>query len=620
VTEHIAVAINRPTPAPAPETMARRADDPPFNGDPAPDIPEAAAESSKPGEKKAKEKKAKAEGAKPHAPMADSVLDHIERSQKDFKILGYDHERYYFFQNERKQIMVLTKGDFTDSGLIELSRVNWWERNFPGSGNTTIDKKAAVNWIVVCAARKGVYDMRRVRGRGGYLDAGRFAFHHGGYLSVDGEIVDMTQVENSRYVYELATTLPPPAEDALTSEEGERLLDVAKSFRWTKGGSGALLAGWVALAPLCGALKWRPHIWITGGAGSGKSTIVNEYVNPLCAGVNIFAQGSSSEAGIRQTLGTDALPVIYDEAEQNDLRDQSRVQAILALARQASTESQAKTLKGSAGGEAQAFHIRSMFCMSSVQVGLKQQADVERIAILNVKSKRDDSNSVAKWEELQASLLAIQLDTTLPQRLLRRSMNQFHTTLKAITVFCKVAAEHFGSVRDGDQYGTLLAGAWSLISTEVPTPEQATQMLNDYDWTEHMEASDADESERAKSAWLESHVRMSGGLEVTVYEMIKAACGKARPGEPLALDGAASAAQMLQRYGMRITNGDEFILLSNTSQELKGLIPDIADLRGLLLRLPGASRYDNAPIRFNGAASKCIAIPLKPILQVDEDE
>ena len=48
-----------------------------------------------------------------------------------------------------------------------------------------------------------------------------------------------------------------------------------------KPGSHLLLAGWVALAPVCGALGWRPHAWITGKAGSGKTTIMKRFVNFL---------------------------------------------------------------------------------------------------------------------------------------------------------------------------------------------------------------------------------------------------------------------------------------------------------------------------------------------------
>ncbi|MNT78780.1 hypothetical protein D3C72_2180500 [compost metagenome] len=47
------------------------------------------------------------------------------------------------------------------------------------------------------------------------------------------------------------------------------------------------------------------------------------------------------------------------------------------------------------------------------------------------------------------------------------------------------------------------------------------------------------------------------------------------------------------------------------------------DLRGQLLRLDGADRYDNKPLKFNGHNSKVVTIPLSPILEgepVNPDE
>ena len=41
--------------------------------------------------------------------------------------------------------------------------------------------------------------------------------------------------------------------------------------------------------------------------------------------------GSSTEAGIRQSLRSDALPVVLDEAECNEKLDQQRIQEARAL-------------------------------------------------------------------------------------------------------------------------------------------------------------------------------------------------------------------------------------------------------------------------------------------------
>lgn len=545
----------------------------------------------------------------------DGATDDEIETNAYFTVLGYDHDRYFIFQHERRQISVYTKGDFSDSGFIELAPLNWWEMNFPGEKGG-IEKKMAMNWMLRLAGARGIYDISRIRGRGAWQDAGRMVYHHGGHLTVDGVPTEVTKI-TSRYVYEMDRSLPEPAAEPMTGDEGEMLLDIAGRFRWSKPASAALLCGWVALAPLCGALKWRPHLWLAGGAGSGKSTVLNDFVHYLMAGCDIFAQGNSSEAGIRQTLKADALPVLFDESEQNNEREQQRVQGILALIRQSSTESQARTLKGTAGGDSMSFHVRSMFCLASIQVGIQHQADVERMSVLSLRPKREDPDPEKTWAYISDGLRMLSADETLPARLLRRSLDLLPITLKNIKVFSDAATRVFGSVRDGDQYGTMLAGAWSLTSDRVASAAEADEMIRGYDWSEHRDGSDSDESERALAALLESHIRLQGGAEVTVYELVRSAAGFANSGTEIK---EVAADSVLQRYGMKVVRrgGEHRLVLSNGSQELRRLVagsPFEADLRGLLLRLPGADRADNKPARFNGVPSKCISLPLAGVLE-----
>ena len=88
--------------------------------------------------------------------------------------------------------------------------------------------------------------------------------------------------------------------------------------------------------------------------------------------------GASTEAGLRQALGSDAIPVLMDEAEQAQARDEERLQSIMELARASSSETGAKTLKGTASGTGQEYLIRSMFLLSSITSSLKQGSDKSR--------------------------------------------------------------------------------------------------------------------------------------------------------------------------------------------------------------------------------------------------
>lgn len=531
-----------------------------------------------------------------------------------FRVLGFDHDRYYIMQYEKRQIMVYSKGDFSESGLIELAPLEFWETYFAGE-STKIDKRAAMNWLVRLAHKRGIYDMSRLRGRGAWVDHGRHVYHHGDHLTVDGEVFDIRDFD-TRYAYEMSKPLPPVSEDMLTDEQGQDLMVLAEMFRWAKPASAPLLIGWIALAAVCGALRWRPHIWITGGAGSGKTTVLDKFVNPLINGMGVFVQGNSTEAGIRQYLKCDALPVLFDESESNTDKEAVRIQNVLSMIRQASSESQALTLKGTAGGDAMAFHIRSMFCLASIQVGIKYQADIERVTVLNLLPKRDEVNAAERWKDMQNALYQLKRDETLPQRLVARSIRLLPVTLRNIITFSEAGAIKFGSQRDGDQYGTLMAGAWSLLSSELVTLEGAMAMIDQYDWSEHREGAESDEGERALGALMQALIRISG-IEVSVNELIRVACNI--PVEGCSFSDPNNAAAVLERYGMRIDDRDDVLILSNTNKNLQELMagtPFESDLRGVLLRVRGAARY-HKPIKFGGVSSRAVTVPLAPLLNDD---
>lgn len=531
-----------------------------------------------------------------------------------FRVLGFDHDRYFFMQYEKRQIMVYSKGDFSESGLIELAPLEFWETYFAGE-STKIDKRAAMNWIIRLAHLRGIYDTSRLRGRGAWVDAGRYVYHHGSHLTVDGERYDIRDFK-TRFAYEMSRSLPDISDDPLTNEEGRDIVELSEMFRWSKPASAPLLAGWIALAPICGALRWRPHIWVSGGPGSGKTTVLNRFVNPLMNGMGVFVQGNSTEAGIRQYLKCDALPVLFDESESNTDREAVRIQNVLSMIRQASSESQALTLKGTAGGDAMSFHIRSMFCLSSIQVGIKYQADIERVTVLNLQPKRDEANASEKWKEMDSLLYSLERDAKLSPRLVARSINLLPKTLKNIVTFAEAGAIKFGSQRDGDQYGTLMAGAYSLMSDDLVTLDGALAMLDSYDWSEHREGAESDEGERAMGALMQALIRIAG-VEISVNELIRVACNVHVEG--CSYSDPSNAAAVLERYGMRIDQVENVLILQNNSKNLQELMagtPFETDLRGVMLRVRGAAKY-RKPIKFGGVLSRAVTVPLSPLLNDD---
>lgn len=548
--------------------------------------------------------------------QAEAALDESDHLLNNgfFTILGYDEGDYYFFLHEKRQIMRRTKSDFTDTGLIEMAPCNWWEESFPGAQGG-IDKKAACNWIFRTANGRGIYDPTRVRGRGAWLDDGRMVFHHGRHLSVDGQHVKIEHMQ-SIYVYPMGRQMPTPAAEQLTDDEGEWLISVAQMARWSMPGSAALLSGFALLAPICGALGWRPHIWLTGGPGSGKSTLQNKFLASLMAGLCVYAQGNSTEPGIRQELKADAIPVLIDEAESNNEGDKKRIENIIALIRQASSSSQAKTLKGTATGDGQSYHIQSMFCLASINVNLPGKADIDRLTKLVLRAPVPGGRD--QWEKLEGELNRIEQDRTISSRLLARALNMMPIIFDAIRVFRAAAADHFGTQRQGDQFGTLLAGCWCLQKNYAPSKADAMVLIKGYDWKEHLEDHDEDDAQRALTALLDSKLRVGTQGEYSVFELVRESSTLHRHG----VVDMQLADDTLRRHGIRAEHAAGQLWFGTSVSTLVTLVKGmsfVTDLRGQLLRVKGAQRIEGTK-KFNGSNSKVVAVPLDCILSDDADE
>ncbi len=541
----------------------------------------------------------------------------INMDQPYFKILGYNHGNYYIFQHKRGQIDSYSISNLTDKGLLSLAPMNWWESNFPAGNNKGVNVTAAVDYILRTAETLGIYDTNKIRGRGAWIDKKRVIFHHGNFLTVDGERTPLSPFP-SYYVYEMGKEFPQLPEKELSDAEGAHIFNMASDFRWNNPGSGLLLAGWLALAPVCGALNWRPHIWLQGGPASGKSTIMNQFINPLMNGMAVYFQGGTTEPGIRQALGSDALPVLFDESESSTAKDSLRIQTILSLIRQSSSETEAKTVKGSSGGNAIFYHIRSMFCLSSIQTALTEQADKERVTILTLKPKLQNGEEGAVfWQKILKPLIALTEDETLPGRLIRRSLNQLPNILANIRVFTNAASEYFGAQREGDQYGTLLAGAWSLLSNNVVSKQDALNFIKQYEWDEYRENSDSNDSETAFNTLMSTFIKVPGYQDVPVGDLILTVCGKKVQGLHIKEEESKN---ILSNYGMRVDENNDLIVCNNHIQlnNLMKHTPFAADLKSVLLRYKGAQKTERK-YRFSGIISRVYLLPLTALLTSENE-
>ena len=556
-----------------------------------------------------------------------------------FVMLGFGGDDYYYQPKGSGQVTRITRAGHNSTNLFGIAPIEYWKKAYPKFNKD--GEFIGINWqqcysdLITAQHEIGCYDPSRIRGVGAWWDEGRTVFHLGDRLIVDGVKYTIKDPHTSEYIYQrLPKRVGPGAAEPLTDQEGANLLAIAEQFHWETPASALLLAGWVALAPICGALEWRPHIWISAISGSGKTTVFNEYITPLITDVVLKVKGNTTEAGIRQRLKSDALPVMFDEAESNEKPDIARIQSVLSLARVASSEGDGDTLKGSASSEAIMFNVRSMFVLSSVNTALKQGADRNRFSLLMLRTP-DGLTAEQKaehWRALEADL-AKYITKDIGKRLLARMINLIPVVRAAAEVFSGVAAVEFNSARTGDQVGTLLAGAWALQSTEPPTPDQALAMIRCAVWDSHGGRPDEAGGDQGDCLQTILQARLRVEVELvekdsygdvrssrlttvnrTVSELIEVVQGG--PDASAIVTPAAATAE-LGRMGLKVE--DEFLLISNVAKGVKAMLRDTQWHAGgwpnLLASLKGAKR--SGVTRFRGLASvtRAVAIPLSLLPQ-----
>jgi hypothetical protein len=547
----------------------------------------------------------KKDAAAPPPGPEDATVVHPE----PFQILGYNQGSYFYLPVGSQQIVELRAEQHSKLNLLRLAPFAYWERAYVGQSGPRWE--LAANALIRKAEAAGVYDTSRIRGRGAWWDSERAVLHLGDRVIVDDRSYSIFEAPSKRYIYEAAPPMPIELDSPLDVAEANVVAQICDLISWERPISARLLAGWIAVAPICGAVDWRPHVWITGQAGSGKSWVIDKIVRRLLGDMGLAVQSETTEAGLRQTLGHDARPIVFDEIEGEDLRAQQRIQNVLALARQASSETGAVIIKGSPLGIAKTYRIRSCFAFSSIGVGLEAHADQTRVAVLTIRP----DGSADRFSRL-ASLTADTLSDLYVRRFLARSVRMAPVIRANARVFAAAGAAVIGSQRLGDQVGALLAGAYSLFNDGPITAQDAQAWVAKQDWSEQKDLTASADEARCLQRILERVVRVQdkyGVFERSVAELILVAACKRE--DTVTMDAAISH---LLRLGIRVDRGDDLdvFLISSTHDAISRMLegtPWVRNWGRLLRRLPAAEA--TAPTRFAGVRARAVSIPLSVLEQ-----
>lgn len=515
-----------------------------------------------------------------------AITEAAKKTAPPFVILGWceDRESIYYQHGQTGQVASI-KPSAQPTPHLKLAALDWWEGKY-GKDRGGIDWAAACSGLIQAANKSGVFNPDRIRGRGVWTEGAAVVWHLGDRLEINGAEVPLAE-HRSAYQYPRRPALNiDRGVQPLSDSEGAEILAAVKAMGWASPLDPLHTVGWGVLANVGGALLKRPVLQITSGFGSGKTFTLEEVLLPLLANLAI-STSNSTEAGVRQTLGADTLPVLIDESESEDAR---RREAHLRFARLSFDGT--STSRGSTGGKALSFAVRSSVALVGINATIPNAADRSRTVVVG-----REQLPQAQWAGVKSRINQL-LTPQAGARLLRRVVTNLPTLIANIATFREVVEAQLrtgAGARAGDTYGALLAGAHLLCSTTRLDQTQALDWLDTNGWTaaaalgeEGAEEQDAAAEGRKCLAHLLAHEENwredTGTGRISVRELIELA---RKPGFP---DDAEQARQALGRRGIRAT--DCGLEVANCAEALKPIYGNTkwrdGGHRARLLDLPGA--------------------------------
>ncbi|SHL34869.1 Toprim-like [Desulfatibacillum alkenivorans DSM 16219] len=173
-----------------------------------------------------------------------------------------------------------------------------------------------------------------------------------------------------------------------------RLANLFSQWGFEKKQDHILAAGWSLAQVVQTSWKWRPHLWVTGPQGSGKTSLI-QFFEALGGRLSLRHEGQSlTEAGFRQSVGNDSRLCMIDEFEQSQSRE--RLIEIFRSAGRGGT-----TYKGTTHQQAVSFQSRHMVLLASIEKSLPRAADNSRF--LSICTKKDPTRKpkIPDWRELE---------------------------------------------------------------------------------------------------------------------------------------------------------------------------------------------------------------------------
>lgn len=421
----------------------------------------------------------------------DVVREQLKIARGEFTdiiLLGHvEHQYFYYLSTQSKTIIKLSAPQHDGKYLAGLATEKYWMEKYGSrkdkNGNDLPDWTKIRDTLLERQRDIGPFDLKKMRGLGVWEDDDRIFVNHGSgvYSSERGHSLSNIDPHlGTKNFYKNAPSDQLNFDDELTDEECIDIIRAFQLLRFKNDFDFFYVTGFIAIANIFQALEWRPHLWISAKAGSGKSWTLKQISNLIHYRIKVK---DSSAAGIKQRLGCEAQMVIYDEAEPH----MPHVQSVLDFARQCSTKNNDEMLRGTADGQAMSWEAHACFLLGSITVPSFKKEDDRRFFLVEMETLENQTP-----EEMQMIEDAFEKIEKYGKRLLVRMVKNFSTLQTNIKLCRKFLRLKNIGAGESDQLATVMAGFIMLNTKSVVTQKifdevWNTVKLNESDYMERNE-------------------------------------------------------------------------------------------------------------------------------------
>lgn len=379
---------------------------------------------------------------------ADGIFDFIDPAGQHRKLKASDLGR-------RQDIMALFHGNDA-----------WLKRRFPvkkevddgqgGKQSVTVDFRInhVAQHLIAAASSAGLIGSRLKLRRPGIWRGpdGMPVIHCGDAVFIDDEWRRPgTRTGDQVWIAGERTARPDLPCDHRIAAQLQR--DLQDYWSWDNPAGPIALIGLLYSGYLCGALNWRCNAFVTGGSGSGKSSLrrIIQSAWPVCDYSN-----DTTKPGMEQTIASRAIPVIIDEAAD---RNRSAGADLIDIVLSASGDEGTKLVRGTSDGKGRSAEVISNVIMFSINAPQLQPQHRNRFVVLELRKPQGgedysaEHRNLAVWVKEHAAALW------------GRAIASFERYTESVGLFRRALAERGCDPREMDGKGALLAG-WFVMTHE----------------------------------------------------------------------------------------------------------------------------------------------------------